>query len=226
MMNELILIGHTVLVAFSCLLALRLGKEALIAFVSLLCVLSNFFVIKQITIFGLHTTAAEAYAVGALLGLHVLQEYYGKEITKKAVSISFFCLLLYAAVSQIHLLYTPNLFDTGNQHFCALLGPVPRLVIASLITFLIVQNLDRSLYGRLLKRFGHRHLLWRNYALLAFSQLLDTILFTMLALYGVVHNVLDVIVISFIIKLLTITLATPLVTLLSRFFKPNTQQPS
>lgn len=222
MMNELILIGHTILVAASCLLALRLGKEALIAFVSLLCVSSNFFVIKQITICGLHTTAAEAYAVGALLGLHVLQEFYGKEITKKAVSISFFSLLLYAIVSQIHLLYTPSVFDTGNLHFCALLGSVPRLVIASLITFLIVQNLDRYLYGRLLNKFGHRHLLWRNYALLAFSQLLDTILFTLLALYGVVHNVLHVIIISFIIKLLTILLATPLVTFFSKYFQPKT----
>lgn len=223
MMNEVILVGHTAVVAISCLLALRLGKEALIALISLLCVLSNFFVIKQITILGLHTTAAEAYAVGALLGLHVLQEYYGKEITKKAVSISFLCLLVYAAVSQIHLMYAPNMFDTGDAHYCALLHPVPRLVVGSLITFLVVQNLDRYLYGWLLKKFGHRHLLWRNYALLAFSQLLDTTLFTLLALSGVVHNVYHIIAVSFTIKLLTIGFATPVVTLMSRFFKPQSQ---
>lgn len=221
MINELILLGHALLVALGCLLALRLGKEAIIAFVSVLCILSNLFVIKQISIWGLHTTAAEAYAVGALLGLHILQEYYGREITKKAVAISFFCLLLYATVSQIHLLYIPNPFDTGNQHFAALLRPVPRLVIGSLLTFLIVQNLDRFLYGRLLKRFGHSYLLLRNYALLAFSQLLDTILFTLLALWGSVHNVVHVILISFAIKLATILLATPLVTLLSPYFKPK-----
>lgn len=189
--------------------------------ISLLCVLANLFVVKQVTIMGLHTTAAEAYAVGALLGLHIVQEYYGKAMAKKAVALSFFSLLFYAIVSQIHLLYVPSSFDTGNAHFTALLRPAPRLAIASLVTFLIVQNLDRYLYGRLLKKFGHSYLVWRNYALLIFSQLLDTILFSFLALLGAVHNIGHVILVSFTIKVLTILVATPIVTVLSKRIQPK-----
>jgi queuosine precursor transporter len=222
MTNELILLGHTALISGSCLFALHLGKEALITLISMLCVLSNLFVIKQITILGLHTTAAEAYAVGALLSLHILQEYYGKDIARKAVSISFFVLLFYALASQIHLLYTPSTYDACHGHFCALLRPAPRLALASLVTFLIVQNLDRYLYGRLLTRFGNRYIVWRNYLLLIFSQLLDTTLFSILALLGTAHNIGHIILVSFVIKLFTILIATPLVTLISSRIQPKT----
>lgn len=219
MINELILVLNASVIALGCLIALRLGKEALIAFISLLCVLSNFFVIKQITVFGLHATAADAFTVGVFLGMHLLQEYFGKEIAKKAIWICFFCLLAYTVTSQIHLLYTASAFDISSQHFHALLRFTPRLTTASLLVYLFVLNLDRYLYGRLLKKFGHKHLLLRNYALLAFSQLIDTTLFAVLALYGIVHNLAHAIFVSYVVKLVTILISTPFVTLSSKFHK-------
>ena len=47
--NELMFLFHIALMSLSTLAALRMGKEALVAFISLQAVLANLFVVKQIT---------------------------------------------------------------------------------------------------------------------------------------------------------------------------------
>ena len=84
-MNELFFIIHTIIIAGFALGSLALGSSALVAFVCLSCVLANLFVIKQITLFGLTATSADAFTVGATIGLNLLQEYFGKEIAKREV---------------------------------------------------------------------------------------------------------------------------------------------
>jgi len=220
-MNELIFLAQTLVIASSCLVALRLGKEALVALIGLLCVLSNVFVIKQITIFGLQATAADAFSVGALLGLQLLQEYYGKIITKKTIWICFFCLILYTAISQIHLLYTPSVWDSAQPHFYAILRFAPRITIASLTVYLFVQHLNRYFYDKLKIKLDNRYLLARNYFLMTVSQLIDTILFGFLGLYGIVNNVTQVIIVSYAIKLLAILIVAPFVTLSKKMYQPR-----
>jgi uncharacterized PurR-regulated membrane protein YhhQ (DUF165 family) len=109
-MNELIFIVHTVVIAAFALGALALGCTSLVAFVCSCCILANLFVVKQITLFGLTATCADAFTVGATIGLNMLQEYFGKEIAKKTIWINFFLLIFYAIVSQIHLIYIPHAF--------------------------------------------------------------------------------------------------------------------
>jgi len=217
-MNELIFILQSCTIAAGSLLALRLGKEALVALITLLCVLANVFVLKQITLFGLHVTAADAFSVGAILSLHLLQEYFGKETSKRAISTCFFGLLFYTVVSQIHLLFAPTIVDSTHTHFTALLQFAPRLAIASLTVYFFVLHLDRFLYEKLQTKFGKKYLLTRNYLLLAFIQLIDTIGFSILGLYGIVHNIWHVIVVSFAVKLVAASFATPFL-LLSKKIK-------
>src|SRR5205085_8602177 len=142
------------------------------------CILANLFVIKQITLFGFTATCADAFTVGATLGLNLLQEYFGKDITKKAIWVNFFLLIFYLIVSQIHLWYTPAAFDTAQEHFIPLLGLMPRIVIASFSVYFFVQMLDYYLYGMLKKKYADKHLVLRNYFSIAFCQLIDTILFS------------------------------------------------
>ncbi|MFC1845533.1 queuosine precursor transporter [Candidatus Dependentiae bacterium] len=220
-MNELIFLAQTLFVSTACLAATRLGKEALVALICLLGVLSNLFVIKQITLFGLHVTAADAFSVGALLGLNLLQEYFGKGIAKKTVWICFFILLLYTGFAQIHLWFLPSLWDTAHPHFQSLFQFAPRITTASLLVYLFVQHLDRYLYAKLQDRFGQSYLLTRNYILLMFSQLVDTVLFSFLGLWGIVESVTHVIVISYLVKLVAIFVATPFVKLSATMVTPQ-----
>ncbi len=190
-------------------MALRLGKEALVAFICTQCVLANLFVTKQIILFGLNATASDAYTIGAVLGLNLLQEYYGKSITKKAVWISFFILIFYAIMSQIQLLFIPSQFDVNQSHFYAILYAMPRITVASFSVYLFVQHLDRIIYGYLKKLFNHRFLVGRNYVSIGICQLADTILFSFFGLYGIVQNIWSIILVSYAIKMAALFLTTP-----------------
>lgn len=210
-MNELIFIVHTIIITVFALGSLALGRAALVTFVCICCILANLFVIKQITLFGLTATCTDAFTVGATIGLNLLQEYFGKEITKKTIWLNFFMLIFYAIVSQIHLLYVPNSADFMNQHFVSLLSLMPRIIIASFSVYLIAQMADYYLYGLLKKIFHDRYIILRNYASITLCQLLDTILFSFLGLYGIIDNIWDVIIISYLVKLASIVIATPFV---------------
>jgi uncharacterized integral membrane protein (TIGR00697 family) len=225
MINEIFFIFHSIIIALSALIALGLGQSALVAFVCAQCILANLFVVKQITLFGLTATCADAYTVGATLGLNLLQEYFDKTITKKTIWINFFLLIFYAIASQLHLLYTPALADTTQQHFLPLLQLMPRIVIASFSVYLFVQMLDYYLYGVLKTIFNDKYLVLRNYFSIALCQLIDTILFSFLGLYGLVENVWHIIFISYAIKLASIVIATPFVSL-SRTVYTMTQKKS
>lgn len=207
-MNEFIFCIHIFVIMCCALGALRLGQEALIVLIALLALLSNLFVTKQIMLFGLQATPTDALTVGLVLSLNLLQEYYGKSITQRAIWISFAASLVYVVLSQLHLIYTPTARDVTQGHADALFGVMPRIVIASLFTYLVVQRIDCMLYEAMKKRFN-AYFLVRNYGSVLFSQLLDTILFSFLGLYGLVESIVPLIAISYSIKVLVIMVATP-----------------
>jgi queuosine precursor transporter len=208
-MNEIIFIIH-IFVIIACVLgALKLGKEALCALIVVLAILSNLFVTKQIILFGLQATPTDALIVGLVLSLNLLQEYYGQEITKKAIWISFAGSLVFVILSQIHLWYIPSSFDTTQIHALSLLSMMPRIIAASLFTYLIVQRIDCFTYGFLKKKFDGNYLVLRNYGAILFSQLIDTVLFSFLGLYGIIESIVPVMVISYCIKVIVVLIATP-----------------
>lgn len=222
--NELIFILHASLVSLTALGALAFGRTALVAFICIQCILANLFVLKQTTLFGLNATAADAFTIGATLGLNLLQEYFGKAITRKAIWINFFFLVFFAAISQIHLCYIPSIFDTTQHHFSSLLGFMPRIVVASFTVYLIAQLVDYVLYGWLKKIWPSRFLALRNFTSIAISQLIDTVLFSFLGLYGIVENIGEIIMMSYAIKLGAIFIATPFVAISKQVYKRFTQE--
>jgi len=223
-MNELIFIAHTVIIALFSLGALALGPGAIVAFVCAQCILANLFVVKQITLFGLTATCADAFTVGATIGLNLLQEYFGKKIAKKTILINFLMLIFYAIVSQIHLIYIPHTADNMHLHFMPLLNLMPRIVIASFSVYLISQMADYYLYGFLKKMFHDEYIIIRNYASIALCQFLDTVLFSFLGLYGIIDNIGEVIIISYVIKLASIIIATPFVGMSRKIYKITNAQ--
>lgn len=220
-MNELIFLGYIGIVSISALVALRLGKEALVSLICVQWVLANLFVTKQITLLGLNATTSDALAVGATLCLNLVQEYFGKELAQKTILIGFCSTLFYTVLSFLQILYCPSLHDTAHVHFCALLTPMPRIVVASVATYLIVQQIDFYLYGFLKKRMHNRSLTLRNYISVGITQLIDTVLFSFLGLYGLVASIRDIIVISYGVKLVILVIAAPCIALSKYFYKPT-----
>lgn len=211
MTNELIFLIQIITIVSFSLGALKFGKEALVTFVCICCILANLFVLKQTTLFGFNATCSDAFTIGATLGLNLLQEYFGRYISRITIGINFFFLIFYAIMSQIQLAYVPSMFDSMQQHYLPLMQLMPRIMIASITVYLIAQIADYFIYGLLKKYWHHRLLITRNYISIIISQFIDTVLFTFLGLYGIVENLWEIIFISYCIKLVAIFIATPFV---------------
>jgi queuosine precursor transporter len=210
-MNELIFFCYCILLATASLIALRFGKEALVSIICLQTILSNILVTKTITLFGVTATASDALAVGGILSLNLLQEYYGKTSAEKAIWISFSAGILYVFITQLHLNYEPSLSDICHTHFVALMQHTPRLVAASYVTYLISQKLEVMLYGFIREKLHHRFFLVRNIISLSITQWFDTVLFTLLGLYGILDNLGHIMIISYTIKLITLLSMAPFI---------------
>ena len=222
MMNELIFFIHTILVACASLIALKLGKESLVSFICMLSILSNLFVTKQMMLFGFDVTCSDVFAVGGIFGLNLIQEFFGKTNAKKTIVINFFTTTIYLVMSQIHLWYHPNVFDTMHAHFFSILQVMPRITIASMVVYLVVQLFDAYLYSLLKTISAGKYLVARNIFSLSCSQFIDTVLFSFLALYGIVGSVWHVIVVSYFVKLLVIVGTAPFIALAKKFIPQDT----
>lgn len=199
-MNELFFIIQVGAVVASVMGARRLGKEAIMTLAVLLAVFANFFVLKQINILSWTVTCSDAYVIGHLMCLNLLQQKHGKESAQKTIVLSFSAMLIFALFAQLHLLFVPSPYDTGHTHYAALLGVAPRLLTASLATFYCVQRLDLFLFGKLLNLLPQSSWKIRSAISLVISQGLDTLLFTLLGLYGVVEDWVSIFWMSFAVK--------------------------
>jgi queuosine precursor transporter len=216
-MNEIIFFIHVILVMTFGFGALKMGKTTLTAWIALQAVLANLFVIKQICFFGFHVTCSDVFAIGSVFGLNLLREYYGQEVSKKALWTCFFAMIFFVIMSQVHLFYQPSSFDTAHPAFETILSSSPRLLIASLAVFTIAQQIELRLFGFLKDKFHFLPLSIRNAFSVSTTQFLDTFLFSVFGLWGIVAHLSDVILISFLIKLFVIALMSPLIHFSKRF---------
>jgi len=212
-MNELLFFVHIITVVAFTFCALALGRSALVAVICLQAVLANLFVLKQINLFGLPVTCGNVFAIGSVFGLNLLQEYFGKDVAKKAVLISFFTVIFYLIVSQFHILYIPNSFDTTQHMFRGLLGLMPRITIVSVLAFFVCQRFGRFVYAVLNNLFAGKFLTARNIISTSIEQLFDTALFTFFALYGIVESVWSIMLLSFVVKGIIIFASSPFISL-------------
>lgn len=213
-MNEVLFFFHIFVVVGSVLYALRLGRGALVTWVALQGVLANLFVVKQVGLFGFTVTCSDVFAVGAILSLNLLQEFFGKETAQKASAISLAALLFFAAMAALHLLYAPAAVDVTQGAFQTILSSTPRIVFASVAVFYLVQQIDMRLFPLL-----RGPLAVRVMTSLVLSQGLDTVLFSFLGLYGLVDSLFDVIVVSFALKALLIAASAPFAALAKKMVK-------
>lgn len=210
---------HSLFVGGFSLVALRLGKEAIGAWLALLAIFMNIFVLKQVTLFGLEVTCSDALSVGYLLSLNLAQEFFGRQFARRMVITTLLITVASLALAVIHLAYLPNSYDESQNHFAFLFQPMPRLIFASLLSFFIVQAFDMTLFSFLQKLTKGRFLAPRTMLTLCFSETLDTLLYSFLGLYDLVGNLPNVILFSLIVKGAVIGLSAPFVFLSKRWVR-------
>ncbi|CAM0117167.1 queuosine precursor transporter [Rhabdochlamydiaceae symbiont of Dictyostelium giganteum] len=208
MYNEALFLSQIGMILISVICAKRLGREALLTLAIFLALFANLFVLKQMTLFGLCVTCSDAYVIGHLLCLNLLQQQYGLNAAKQVTVLSFGAMLLFSLCSQMHLSFMPSESDYAHAHYQAILGITPRLLLASLVTFYTVQQLDLFLFRFLMKVWPHASWGARSSTSLIISQACDTLLFTLLGLYGVVESWTSIFWMSFGIKCCIISVMT------------------
>ncbi len=219
MPNELIFFLMIVVVLSTALLMFRLGKIWLYAFIAVCIVLANIFVTKQFRLFGLSATGGNITYGAIFLVTDLLCEHYGKEAGRRAVIIGFFAALFYLVTSQLILLMQPAEYDTVHDGMQSIFSFAPRIVLASMIAYLISQFHDIWAYNAIRKLTRNRLLWLRNNASTWTSQLIDSVTFSLIAFVGVfpLKIVGQIILSTYLLKIIVAAIDTPFLYLSYRF---------
>jgi len=188
-----------------------MGKQYLIAWVAASIVLANIFVTKQIKLFGLSATGGNILYASIFLATDLLNEHFSKEDAKDAVKIGFLASLLYLMSSQFILQYIPTDYDTVHEGMQAIFTFAPRIIGASMLAYLVSQFHDIWAYNFIWKKTGQKLLWLRNNGSTWISQLIDSVIFSLVAFVGVFpfNEVFQIIVSTYVLKILVAFLDTP-----------------
>jgi queuosine precursor transporter len=222
MSNDWIFIVQALVSLLLALCAFRFGRTWLVALIAVNVVMMNVFVMKQMTLFGLAVTGGNVLYATIFLSTDLLAEHFGKKEALRAVRIGFFASVVFVVMTQFVLMYVPNSYDFAQGAFETLFTLTPRIVIASMIAYLISQHLDVYLFEWIKEKTKGRFLWLRNNASTWISQAVDTVLFTVLGLYqievgGVMYGVLggevlwEAILFTYIIKVVIAAIDTPFI---------------
>lgn len=217
MPNELILVGSLILIFGATLLAYRFfGKTGLYIMTVISTITANIECLILINAFGMEQTLGNVFFAATFLVTDILSENHGKKYADKAVWLGVFTNVFFILITQSWMLYTPAQSDWVMPSITAVFSNTPRMMLASLVVYAISQLLDVRLYHMWWKitekKFGSKRFLWlRNNGSTLISQLINTVLFTLLAFIGTynVPTLISIMLSSYIIFVVTSLCDTP-----------------
>ena len=204
------------------------GKWGLVMWIPISVIIANIQVIQTVELFGLVATLGNIVYATSFLVTDILSENYGKEEAKKAVWIGFFSLITMTILMNLALYFKPLAGDafanTTHDSLSTIFNLMPRIAIASLSAYLISQRHDVWAFHFWKNRFPKDAHLWlRNNLSTMVSQLLDSIVFTLIAFYGVFETkvLFEVFLTTYFLKFIVAAADTPFVYWSKRIFKTN-----
>lgn len=220
MSNELLLVLQLAVFYAMVIAAYRMfGSRGLLCWSVMATIAANIEVLVQIRAFGMDMTLGNILFATTFLVTDVLSETEGKRMSHLAVNISIFASAMFIIVSQSWLLFSPGAEDFAMPSIKTIFSNTPRLMAASLIVYAIVQKFDVWAYHTIWrlseKHSGDRRaFLWlRNNGSTLVSQLLNSVLYTFFAFYGVfsVPTLWSIVFSSYVIFIVTSLADTPVV---------------
>lgn len=196
----------------------KVGLYGLIVFNLLLC---NIQVVKTVELFGLTTTLGNILYASVFLATDILSECHGKGEAKKAVLLGFVTLLMSVLYMQLALTFAPAADDFAQPHLSAIFGFLPRIAFASLAAYLVSQLHDVWAFHYLKQ---HIPGLWlRNNVSTLASQVLDSLIFCLIAFWGVfpLDVFLEILMTTYLFKAVVAVLDTPFIYLARRLRPVN-----
>ncbi len=200
------------------------GKSGLYCLSAAATILANIEVVLLIHAFGMEQTLGNVLFASTFLATDILSECEGKREANKAVFLGIFASLLFLVLSQSWLYYIPSENDLMSGPIRAVFSNTPRMLLTSLTVYAVSQLFDVWLYHKWWvfteRQFGdRRRFLWlRNNGSTLISQLLNPLLFTVLAFWGTygMGTLFSIFISSYGIYVFTSLLDTPVVYLARR----------
>ena len=180
-----------------------------------LYLVSNVMAVKVISLFGLFYFDAGTitFPFAYMLG-DVLTEVWGFRTARKVIWLTFFCNILMVVCTQVGVwLPSPDYLDTTAQSYNHIFNYVPRIVVGSLVGFLLGELSNAWLMQKIKEKMRGRRLWVRTVGSSAIAYWFDSLPFVLIAFYGVVstHDLLYMIVFQYGVKLvLEAFLGTPM----------------
>ncbi len=135
----------------------------------------------------------------------VLTELWGFRTAKRIIWLTFFCNLLLVVCTQIGVwLPSPDYLNETAGAYNHIFNYVPRIVIGSLVGFLLGELSNAWLMERIKERTKGRRLWVRTIGSSAVAYLFDSLPFVLIAFWGTVstHDLVLMIAFQYVVKLL------------------------
>lgn len=141
----------------------------------------------------------------------VLSEVYGFRKARRAILLGFGLAALAAIVFYLVQIAPPAGAYENQEAFEAVLGFVPRIVVASLAGFLAGQLLNAYVLVRIKRRTRERGLWARLIGSTVVGELADTVVFCTIAFYGIITggDFLNYVLVGYIYKVLVEVVLLP-----------------
>jgi queuosine precursor transporter len=210
-MNEVLLLITGVLSTFFVYIAWRIGEERLYTTIAVFLILIATVGGKLVEFFGFETNTGNIFYAAVFLATYFLIERFGKEKALRSIWIAAIIIVFFTLLVQISILYegtgkTSALNDALRTVFTDSI----RITLASLIAFVASQAFNIHLYSYLKQRFAGRNLWLRANASNAAAQILDSLIFFVIAFGGMVapDNMSEIIATGILIKIVYMMLAS------------------
>ncbi len=193
-----------------------LGKVGLFLWVCLSTIIANIESVKLITLFGIETSLGNILYGSTFLATDIINVKYGEKEAKKTIVVGFISMMIMTLFMTLCLLYSPSINDFSQSSLKTIFTVNIRVSIASIIAFSISQLLDARLFQILHKKYNK---LWlSNNASTMISQIVDTIIFSIITYYGLVSNnsLFQIIVSMYLFKFIIALCDTPFIYIASK----------
>jgi uncharacterized integral membrane protein (TIGR00697 family) len=169
------------------------GKAGLQVAISTAIILANLQGPKLTIIFGMQTSLGVIFYSSIFFATDVLSENYGKAEANKAVRMGFAVSVIVLVMLSLALLYLPSTRPetaaySASIHdaFATIVTFTPRFVFGSLLAYYVSQTFDVWAFHKIKEMTGERWLWLRNNGSTISSQALDTVIYSLVAWWGIV----------------------------------------
>ncbi len=221
-MNEIFWIGMLLINFLLIIIAYRLwGRLGLYIWIPISVMIANIQVTKTVNLFGLEATLGNIIYATSFLATDILSECYGKKDARRAVAIGFFSMFTMTMLMNIALMFIPAESDFVQESMATIFALMPRIAGASLLAYGISQMHDIFAYGWIRKVLPGKRFLWvRNNGSTLMSQLLDSVIFTFAAFFGVFpfSVLIEILITTYVLKVVVSLFDTPFIYLARYWF--------